>query len=163
MTLETGHENYEKSRCLWYRNRVLIRSRQEWAWWTAAAKQESKLGSRRVGNGAGVLARNPQIQLPKESMEVQFPPVSEGQKETNKQTKLCCEWKVLLYRVYLPNKERWGSRTPTPFPDDNEPNKSLHLSWVVIYSTLHYSISIHWVLTPLRDPWQHLIELLQLS
>ena len=38
-----------------------------------------------MGNGAGVLARNPQIQLPKESMEVQFLPVSEGQKETNKQ------------------------------------------------------------------------------
>lgn len=64
---------------------MLIRSCQEWTWWTAAAKQESKLGSRRVGNGAGVLARNPQIQLPKESMEAQFPPVGEGQKETNKQ------------------------------------------------------------------------------
>lgn len=74
---------------------------QGWAWGTAAAKHERKLRSKREGNRAAALARNfSDIQLPKESMEIQSPPVSEGEQKTERALH---EWQVLSYRPHFPD------------------------------------------------------------
>lgn len=92
-----------------------------WAWGTAAAKHERKLRSKREGHQAAVLARNfSDIQLPKESMEIQSPPVSEGEQEM---TEPCMSGK--FYHTDCTSLT-WEAEVPRHWQ---------HLSWVIMNPT----------------------------
>lgn len=80
---------------------------------------EEKARSRRLGNGAAAPARklNSQIQLSKESMEIQTPPVGEGQKEAKFGVSEKCYYTECNSLV----RKSWHSWILTsPLPGNNE-------------------------------------------